>query len=141
LNLYVDTSVLLRVVLGETRRLREWSRSRRWVASELIRLESLRTIDRARLQLALPDEEVSQRRAAVLEHLRAFDLIRIDRPVLDRAAEPFPTTLGALDAIHLASALLVRERYPGLTFATHDRELAIAATAVGFRVVGAPPAD
>lgn len=138
MNLYVDTSVLLRVVLGEPGRLAEWGRSERWISSELIRLESLRTIDRARLLAGLPDRDVSLRRAAVLEHLAAFDLVRVGPRVLERAADPFPTSLGSLDAIHLASALLVRERWPDLVFATHDEELATAATAMGFRVLGAP---
>lgn len=137
MNLFVDTSVLLRVVLGEPGRLAEWGRSERWISSELIRLESLRTIDRARLLASLPDRDVSLRRAAVLEHLEAFELVRIGSRVLERAAEPFPTSLGSLDAIHLASALVVRERYPGLAFATHDTELATAARATGFRVLGA----
>jgi hypothetical protein len=140
LNLYVDTSVLLRVVLGERGRLREWSRSERWVSSELIRLESLRTIDRARIQLRLADRAVAARRAALLEHLTAFDLLPLQKAVLDRAAEPFPTTLGTLDAIHLATALLARELVPDLALATHDDELATAAEAVGFAVVGVPRA-
>ena len=59
-------------------------------------------------------------------------------PVLERAAEPFPTIVGSLDAIHLTSALLVRDEFDALTLATHDRELAIAARAEGFRVHGAP---
>jgi len=136
LNLYVDTSVLLRVVLGERGRLREWTRSERWVSSELVRLESLRTIDRARVQLRLADRAVSARRAAVLEHLRAFELVGLQAAVLERAADPFPTSLGTLDAIHLASALLARGRYPDLVLGTHDEELAIAARAMGFEVVG-----
>jgi predicted nucleic acid-binding protein len=136
LNLYVDTSVLLRVVLGERGRLREWPRSERWVSSELVRLESLRTIDRARVQLRLADRAVAARRAAVLEHLRAFELVGLQGAVLERAADPFPTSLGTLDAIHLASALLARERYSDLVLATHDEELAIAAEAMGFDVVG-----
>ncbi len=136
MNLYVDTSVLLRVVLGERGRLREWTRSERWVSSELVRLESLRTIDRARVQLRLADRAVSARRAAVLEHLRAFELVGLQGAVLERAADPFPTWLGTLDAIHLASALLARDRYSDLVLATHDEELAIAAEAMGFEVVG-----
>jgi predicted nucleic acid-binding protein len=123
-------------VLGERGRLREWSRSERWISSELIRVESLCTIDRARLQLQLPDRAVSARRAAVLAHLRAFDLIRLQPAVLERASEPFPTSLGTLDALHLASALLARDRYAGLTFATHDQELGLAAAAEGFPVLG-----
>lgn len=134
----MDSSVLLRVVLGEPGRLRIWPRITGAVASELIRLECLRTIDRARIRLGLADEEVAGRRAAVLEAIEAFSLVPVDRRVLERAADPFPTTLGALDAIHLATALLVRHAFEDLSLATHDHEMAVAARAVGFRVYGAP---
>jgi predicted nucleic acid-binding protein len=136
LNLYVDSSVLLRVVLRERGVLREWQRSTRLVSSELIRLECLRTIDRARVRERLGDEEVSERRAALLEALRSIELLPIDRLVLERAAGEFPTSLGTLDALHLASALVAREEVPDLVLGTHDRELATAARSVGFRVTG-----
>lgn len=61
-----------------------------------------------------------------------------DPPVLVRAADPFPTPLGTLDALHLASALLVREEVPDVMLATHDERLATAAVAMGFGVHGAP---
>ena len=138
MNVYVDSSVLLRVVIGEPGRLRIWPRITDAVASELIRLECLRTIDRARIRLRLDDEEVADRRGAVLEAIEAFSLIRVDQRILERATEPFPTMLGSLDAIHLASALLARDVFEDLSLATHDQELAIAARAVGFRVHGAP---
>jgi len=38
--------------------------------------------------------------------------------------------------VHLASALLARQRLPELSLATHDVELATAARSVGFRVAG-----
>lgn len=136
MNAYVDSSVLLRVILGEPGRLRMWSRIATAVASELIRLECLRTIDRARIRFRLADEEVASRRAAVLEAIDAFVLVPIQPIVLERAAEPFPTLLGSLDSIHLASALLVRDRFEDLVLATHDGALALAARAVGFRVYG-----
>jgi len=136
LNVYVDSSVLLRVVMGEPRRLRIWSKITTPVASELIRLECLRTIDRARIRFGLEDREVADRRAAVLDAIDTFDLVLIQQAVLERAAEPFPTLLGSLDAVHLASALLVRERFEELVLATHDDGLALAARAVGFRVYG-----
>jgi len=104
------------------------------VASELITLECLRTIDRARIRLRLDDKDVSERRAAVLEAIEGFGLVPIGPQVLERAAEPFPTMLGSLDAIHLASALLVRDEFDDLSLATHDEELALAARAEGFRV-------
>lgn len=136
MNAYVDSSVLLRVVLREPERLRIWSKITNPVSSELIRLESLHTIDRARIRLGLGDEPVARQRAAALEMIEAFHLITMDRAVLDRAADPFPTLLGSLDAIHLASALLAREEFDGLVLATHDDEFALAARAVGFEVHG-----
>lgn len=138
MNVYVDSSVLLRVVLGESPRLKAWGRIEQAVSSELIRLESLRTIDRARVRLGLSDEQVAGRREAVIEALEGFSLVPVASAVLERAADPFPTTLGSLDAIHLATALLVRGRFEELSLATHDEELALAARAVGFRVEGAP---
>lgn len=138
MKVYVDSSVLLRVVLGESGRLRIWPKIDGAVASELIVLECLRTIDRARIRLRLEDDDVAGRREAVFEAVEAFSLVPIEPPVLERAAEPFPTMLGSLDAIHLASALLVRDRFEDLSFATHDDELAIGARALGFRVHGAP---
>lgn len=136
MKVYVDTSILLRVVLGEPGALREWSRIDSAFASELIRVEALRTIDRARIRLQLGDDEVAERRSDILNALDGFDVIRLDRAVLDRAAEPFPTLLGTLDAIHLASAILAREDHADLIFATHDAELGRGARAVGFRVIG-----
>ncbi|MFN2490007.1 MAG: PIN domain-containing protein [Actinomycetota bacterium] len=137
MNVYVDSSVLLRVVLGESRRLRLWSDITDAISSELIRLECLRTIDRARIRLHIGDRAVAQHREDVMEAIEAFNLIALDSIVLERAADPFPTMLGSLDAIHLASALFAREEFTRLEFATHDAELAIAARATGFSVHGA----
>ena len=139
MSTYIDSSVLLRIILGEPEPLATWSQLVDPISSELIRLECLRTIDRSRIRLRLRDDDVARWRADVLEAVNALTLVAVDRSVLDRAAEPFPTLLGSLDAIHLASAVLVREQRADLTFATHDRALADAAVAVGFQVDGMPP--
>lgn len=121
------------------------SLTRRWssglirtrpISSELIRLECLRTIDRARLRYRLSDDLVSEQRAAVLEQLEGFDLISFSAEMLERAADPFPTLLGSLDAVHLTSAVLARTQVPELRLATHDSELARAARGLGFDVLG-----
>jgi uncharacterized protein len=137
-KVYVDTSVLLRVVLGEPGVLAEWTAIDMAVASELTRVEALRTIDRARILVHLPDEEVAFRREGVLAILGGIHVAGLNAAVLERAADPFPTLVRTLDAIHLATALLVRAEHDDLVFATHDRQLAIAARSVGFQVVGAP---
>jgi len=47
-----------------------------------------------------------------------------------------PVPIGTLDAIHLATALLWRERAGTLEMATHDAALGAAARAFGFHVRG-----
>ncbi len=133
---YLDSSVMLRVVLGEPKRLPEWSRITEAVTSEIARVECLRALDRLRLAGTMDDRELARRRATMLELLSGVETIRLNRVVLDRASEAFPTQLRTLDALHLASALLMSARVPALRFATHDDELATAALAVGLRVIG-----
>jgi predicted nucleic acid-binding protein len=132
-RVYVDSSVLLRVVLNESKRLAAWSRITTAVSSELIRVECLRVLDRLRLSSAMDDRELSRRRATTLEVLEGFELVRVNRAIIERASDPFPTLLRTLDALHLASALLVRSRYKSIRFATHDDELADAALGLGFK--------
>lgn len=134
---YVDASVLLRVALGQPDSLPEWRKVDRGVASALVATESLRTLDRLRLRVKLSDSEVAVRRAKILELVASLELVDLDAAVLDRAAQPMPTELGTLDAIHLATALLWKEMTrEGLTMATHDGALAMAAEAHGLPVVG-----
>lgn len=135
---YVDSSVILRVVLGQPQALAEWKRIRTGIASALVEVECLRTLDRLRLRQDLPDAEVAVRRTAIDAILARLSLVDPTRPILARAAQPFPTLLGTLDAIHLATALLWRDRNEGdLVVATHDGALATAARACGLTAIGA----
>jgi hypothetical protein len=57
--------------------------------------------------------------------------------ILRRAGDPYPVAIKSLDAIHLATALVWRDRRaPDLVFATHDRQLGRAAAPLGFEVFG-----
>ena len=134
---YVDASVLLRVALGQPDALPEWRQIRQGVSSALVTAESLRTLDRLRLHVSLADREVAKRRATILALIASLELVEIDAVVLDRAAQPMPTELGTLDAIHLATALLWKEMTnANLVMATHDAALATGAEAHGLPVVG-----
>ena len=134
---YVDASVLLRVALGQPNALPDWRQIERGVSSALITTESLRTLDRVRLRAQLSDIEVAQRRSTILALLDSLELVEIDSLVLERAAQPMPTEVGTLDAIHLASALLWRDAMGvDLVMATHDGALGLAARAHGFKVLG-----
>lgn len=137
MTVYLDTSALLRLVLHEPGALDDLRSSERLVSSELIVVESLRTIDRLRLRGALSPEEAAYRRRVATEWLEAVDLVLLQRAVLARASEPFPTPLGTLDALHLATALVWQDRTRSpLTMATHDAGLALAARSYGVEVIG-----
>ena len=134
---YLDSSVLLRLVLGQKGKIKEWRAVREGVASALVEVECLRTLDRLRLRGLISDNELSRRREAVYRLLEEIEVVEPTRPILARASLPLPTPIGTLDAIHLATAMLWRESSTAdLVFATHDSALGIAARASGFRVVG-----
>lgn len=136
---YVDASALLRVALRQQGSLAEWRQINRGISSGLIRTECLRTLDRLRLRTRLPDAEMAIRRAAVLSIIGSLEIVEVDAAVLDRAAQPMPTEIGTLDAIHLATALLWKEStHEPLVMVTHDAALGLAARAHGLRVLGVP---
>src|SRR5262249_20340439 len=70
---YLDSSVLLRVVLGERGRLVEWSRITAAVTSEVTRVECLRALDRLRVAGALAERELARRRATAIDLLKGLD--------------------------------------------------------------------
>lgn len=134
---YLDTSTVLRALFGQSPVLPGWGNWTEAYSSELMGLEARRAIDRLRLSAALDDAGVADAQAELARIERSLGRIRLTRRVLDRAALPMATAVKTLDAIHLASALILRERRPDdLLFATHDRAQALAARAVGFVCVG-----
>ena len=108
------------------------------MTSALTEVECLRTLDRRLRQGLLDPEELADRRGLVLRLLERMDRVDVSPAVLRRAADPFPTPLGTLDAIHLATAVLWREgRSETAVLVTHDGQLATAARATGFATAGA----
>jgi hypothetical protein len=68
---------------------------------------------------------------------RAALILPMTNEILELASGHFVAPIRTLDAIHLATAMMLRERrYPDLLFATHDRRLAMAARLAEFEVVG-----
>lgn len=134
---FIDSSVLLRKLLGEKGALKEWSGIRTAYVSRLLMLEIGRVIDRLRLSGDIDDVGVVQLHDDTRRALASAIVVPVSERILRRAQGPMPTTLGSLDAIHLASAIEVAakiERQP--VFATHDAQLARAAQASGLVVYG-----
>jgi predicted nucleic acid-binding protein len=133
---YLDTSVVLRHLLGQAEALEAdgWQRA---YSSEILGLEARRVIDRIRLESALDDDGVARAHEALAHMEQSIHCMFLTRPILRRAALPMPTVVKTLDAIHLASALLFQERTgDSLTFATHDLQQATCARALGFKIIG-----
>lgn len=140
MTVYVDSSVLVRIVAGQAPSLPHWKKITAPVASTLIEVEVPRAIERLRLAGELAEETAIVAAARARELLRAFRLVDIDPAVRLRAGGPFAVPVRSLDAIHLASALLWREAHPDeeLVMATHDERVARAARAHGLSVIGWP---
>jgi len=137
-TVYLDTSTVLRVLLRQSRPLSLWGRWERAYTSEILALEARRVIDRLRLEAMLDDTGVATAHESLRRLERKIGKVALTRAVLQRAALPMPTVVKTLDAVHLASALLLSERrHVALTFATHDEQQATAARALGFECVGA----
>ena len=130
---YLDSSVILRVLLGQKNTWKEWGQWDQAYSSSLLHLETRRVIDRLRLESVLDDHGVAHIGAELRRIERAISRIALSRSVFDRASMPMPTVVKTLDAIHLATGFLVRERlHPDLVFVTHDAQQATAARSLGF---------
>ncbi len=137
MNIYLDSSVLLRLILGEPEQISEWRHWERVVSSRLIEVECLRVLDRLRLQRGLSETEIRIRREALFEFLEAVTLVEFSRAILRRASDPFPVMVGTLDAIHLATALAYQDEADSdLVMVTHDRALGQASLSSGLKVIG-----
>jgi predicted nucleic acid-binding protein len=137
LIVYLDTSIVLRILFGEPDPLQEWGAWEIGYSSELLRVEARRTIDRLRLGSALDDEDVAASRQQLDTIETGLGFMPVTKTVLHRASLPMATAVRTLDALHVVSALLVHERRGvGVVFATHDRSQATAARAMGLKVIG-----
>jgi predicted nucleic acid-binding protein len=133
---YVDTSVVLRVLLHESNPVGIWGQWNKAYSSALWRVEALRTVDRLRLTHEISDSEVAELVRDIQITHETFAIHPITNQVLQRASETFPTVVGTLDAMHLATALSIREIESLDLLLTHDSQLSTAARSLGFEVMG-----
>jgi len=137
-NAFVDTSVVLRYLLGQTDPVDCWGRWKQAFVSELMRAEFFRAIDRLRLQGEIEDADRVQLGLDFEIFYRTCHRVPVGGQVLARADQPFPTVIGTLDALHLATLLLVQQGTGlELTLLTHDDQLARTALACGVPVLPA----
>ena len=128
--IYLDSSALMKLIRfeAETSALGEWLASRPQqplVTSELGRIEVLRAARR------IGGQALSEAHAVLSD----LDLVPLDRTVQDLASDIGDPLLRTPDALHLASAVLLREELTA--FVAYDHRLTEAALAAGM-VVATP---
>ncbi len=120
---YVDASALVKLFKAEPETeafrtaLGDWPVQ---VASELIRVEAICTARR------LSDEDTLRRADAALEQIT---LVPLSSEIIELATDAYAPPLRAMDAIHLATALTMREEL-GAVF-VYDGDLHAVAEAQG----------
>ena len=82
MTIYLDTSVVLRALLGTGNPLPEWGTWDRAYSSEIMGVEARRALDRLRLAGALDDDELADVHEAIAATERAIGSIRLTATVL-----------------------------------------------------------
>jgi predicted nucleic acid-binding protein len=116
---YLDErgSALLRAAMTDTRR---------WAMSRVGYAETSRPI-------SVASGSASEPLRRFTEDWRCFHIVDVDQPLIEHTARlAEQERLGALDALHLASALSIPSSE--IVFATWDRALHVAAASHGLRV-------
>jgi len=131
---YLDSSVLLRHILLGEEPIRHALKFPRVVSSELLEIECRRVLHRCRLAGELTDEALTVARERLDEVLAGIDLLEMSRQIKQRAMDPFPVNVRTLDALHVATALLVGEDAGGVALFSHDEGMNRCARSLGINV-------
>jgi predicted nucleic acid-binding protein len=130
---YLDSSVVAGWLLSEPNRLPDQSTFNAAISSELIRVEIARVLRRHFAEERLTPRDLNRLFEIAELWFAQMDLVPIFPALLQRASGHFPTVIGTLDAIHLATAQLWEEDTgERLRFLTRDRQLLATSLACGF---------
>ena len=105
-------------------------------SSELLLIECHRVLDRYRLEGQLSDEDLTQVKQELQYVTDGLTILELSESVRIRAAGPFPTIIGTLDALHVASLLLWKEavRDERVLLFSADQQMRTCAGALGIEV-------
>jgi uncharacterized protein with PIN domain len=136
LTVYAETSAVLRWLFNEPgadqilERLRSATKV---VCSRLTLIETHRSLRRAVALDELSEAAAAEVRAVFAQAAARWALLEISSAVGERAEKAFPVEpIRTLDAIHLASALVLRESMPDLSVLSADSRVRDNASELGF---------
>lgn len=136
--LYAESSAVLAWLLGEqmgepVRQL--LAAAEGVVTSELTLLECDRVLHRS-VAAGLPEARAADHRHRLSTATARWTLLTLGPEVIERARRPFPAEpIRSLDALHLASALVVRSSVAELQVLSLDDRIRKSARELGFEVV------
>jgi predicted nucleic acid-binding protein len=138
-NLYVESSAVAAWLLAESRGafVRDLlEQAENVFSSELLLVECDRALVRAESAGVMSFAQAGSQRAALNSEAAYWTLLRIEEEVLERARRAFPLEpVRALDAIHLATLLVVRSIFADAELLSFDDRVRENAMALGFRLV------
>jgi uncharacterized protein with PIN domain len=141
MTLYVETSAVLAWLLEEPSgsAVEAVIREREAVVTSALTLvECDRTLLRFVAAGKASDSQSARLGRVLADATAAWSVQSIDALVVDRARQPFPDDrIRALDALHLAAALVVRSEIGDLDLLSLDGRVRSNAIALGFRVLPA----
>lgn len=107
----------------------------RLIASDLTLIECDRVLIRGISLGRLSEADAAECRTQLQAAAADWQVLRISREIVERVRQPFPAEpLRALDAIHLASALVARSAIAGLQLLSLDDRIRAAARRLGFQL-------
>jgi predicted nucleic acid-binding protein len=133
---YFDSSVILRYAINHVDAIRDLSRfSNGATTSVITHIECLRVLDRWRLTREISESVLVDARSLCLKILRGLKTVELDDQIVQLAAQSFPIAMKSLDAIHLATALILKKQFnQPVRILTHDVKLGLAARAMEIEI-------
>lgn len=130
---YLDSTVVLRELLGTGKRWAGWGKWDKAYASVLLRTECCRAANKLHAAGKLDDAQRGKLGKWIESVCACVTTVPLTDEILSRAAEPFPVNVGTLQGLHLATMLeLKAARGIACALATDDTGLLQAAESLGF---------
>ena len=136
MTLYAETSAVLRWLFAEEggEEIRSaLATAEKVLSSRLALIETRRVLRRAERERRITAAQSADLLAIFAQAASTWAILEISEEVARRAEEGFPSEpVRTLDAIHLASALLLRQSFPDLVILTADDRVRSNAALLGF---------
>ena len=133
MNVYIDSTVVLRQMLGSGDSWEGWGKWEKAYASMLLRTECSQAVNRLRAEGKIDDARRARLGSWIETVCSCVTLVPVTESILRRAGEPLPTDSGILRSIHLATLLELQAAHGvNCAVATDDDNLLRAAECLGF---------